>query len=165
MGQIFYPNFSEWEKRAVRTRNGILFAPQDFTIDYERSRRCYFDWYEALGFEEKVLRPNGWRLPTANELEEVTEEGHEFIFRKLNLGLYGYIPNDKMVDYRCTFSPVGSRFVSEISMRGYYWSSTSDTSSTAFVIGFGGSRLVKDQPAVDSYEKGYGRNIRCVRDI
>lgn len=165
MGQIIYPRFSEWEKRMVQTASGVLFAPEDFTIDYEIGRRCYFDWYEAVGFEDKVLRPNGWRLPTASELEEVVEEGYEFVFRELNLGLYGYISGDKMSDYRHIFSPAGSRYVSDISMRGHYWSSTSDTGSTAFAIGFGGSRLVKDQPAVYGYAKGYGRNIRCVRDI
>ena len=103
MGQIIYPNFSDWARRMVQTASGVLFAPQDFTIDYETGRRCYFDWYEALGFEEKVLRPNGWRLPTASELEEVAEHGYEFVFRELNLGLYGYIPNNEMTDYRRFF--------------------------------------------------------------
>ena len=158
MGQIIYPNFSDWARRMVQTASGVLFAPQDFTIDYETGRRCYFDWYEALGFEEKVLRPNGWRLPTASELEEVAEHGYEFVFRELNLGLYGYIPNNKMTDYRRFFSPAGSRYVFDTSTRGYYWSSTSDSGSTAFALGFGGSRLVKDHPAVGAYMKG-------VRDI
>lgn len=164
MGQIIYPNFANWEKQTIRTKSGVIFAPQDFFIDYEPGRRSYFDWHEAMGFEEKVLRPNGWRLPTASELESIAEEGSDFVFRKLNLGLYGYISNDRMSSYRRTLLPIGSRHVTDISMRGYYWSSTSNTGSTAFALGFGGSRLLKDHPVVNIYAKNYGRNIRCVKD-
>ena len=175
LGQIVYPRFSEWERHAIETRSGIIFAPYDFFIAYDRDvtrpskTRAYFSWLEAIGFEEKILRPNGWRLPIAGELEWVAEENdaHEFVLKRLNLGLNGYIPKEKMTDYRNGFSDVSMRLVSDIATRGYYWSSTSSTGSTALALSFGESVLAKDMPEVDEKgsEKGFGYSIRCVKDI
>lgn len=175
MGQIFYPRFSEWERHAIETKRGIIFAPHNFFIAYDHDvtrpskTRAYFSWPEAIEFEEKILRPNGWRLPIASELEWVAEQNdaHEFVLKRLNLGLYGYISKEKMTDYNNGLSDDSMRLVTDTATRGYYWSSTSSTGSTAFALSFGGSILAKDMPEVDERggEKGFGYSIRCVKDI
>lgn len=165
MGQNdFFPNFDEWRKHAIETKGGLVFAPHDFFVSYGLNQtRHYFTWLEAKGFEEKVLKPEGWRLPTAEEWEYLILEGvigpH---YCRLKLEANGYIAKDSMVSYRRTLSPTGIRYVTNLGERGYYWASDEGGFDTALALGFGSRFIDSDKPVVHSYMKDYGRSVRCI---
>lgn len=161
---VSFPNINEWHAKGIRTKSGLLFAPEDFIVSYDYSKdRAYFSWQEAKAFEEKVLYCEGWRLPTADEWTRlITEESPDFLRYELSLGLHGYITREYMYDYRRLLSPTGKRYAGNLGHRGYYWSSTESGDDTALSLIFGNTLLKSDQPAICVVLKEYGRSIRCV---
>lgn len=58
-----YPDFESWKDNLIELDRGLKFAPEDF---YVKNRKL-FTWDEAMEYEGKVLKPNGFRLPTLVE--------------------------------------------------------------------------------------------------
>lgn len=177
-----YPDFSKWENNMVKTKSGLLLAPEDFVLTYGSQKRSHFSWIEAIGFERKLLRPNGWRLPTAEEWEEIIS-GYGSTTKMLeetNLGYHGHVSPCTMRRYREKFSRF---YVFERGLTGCYWSSTElvryhppieDNSSndytpsaepifkSAYAMYLSGA--VSRRTFVSIFPKEYGYNIRCVAD-
>lgn len=101
--ELVYPDFSIWEHSAITTETGIVFAPEDFCVYYgDGLQRDYFSYDEAMEIEENILRPYGWRLPTAKEWLRVINEfvTPERLRNALKLSRNGYIPHEGMDEYR-----------------------------------------------------------------
>lgn len=151
---IKYPDFDTWEDNSISLLNGeLILAPEDFyVIDKNGEKKEYFTWDEAMEYEEKVLKPNGWRLPTCRELcliaaNYVNEEGNddtELFMDELHANLKGHKDEDGNINY------VGSR--------GYWWSSTAASSTDARRLSFGSGYFYPQY----NNAKGYGFAVRCV---
>lgn len=151
---IKYPDFDTWEDNSISLLNGeLILAPEDFyVIDKNGEKKEYFTWDEAMEYEEKVLKPNGWRLPTCREMcliaaNYVNEEGNddtELFMDELHANLKGHKDEDGNIN------GVGSN--------GYWWSSTASSNGYArYLIFFSG--YFRPQ---SNGNKGYGFSVRCV---
>ena len=78
--ELIYTDFDLWHENSIEALNGLRFAPEDLvTIEHIRGASPaksasiftyeYFSFNEATSIEKKLLRPNGWRLPTILEWE------------------------------------------------------------------------------------------------
>ncbi|MCM1218181.1 MAG: fibrobacter succinogenes major paralogous domain-containing protein [Lachnospiraceae bacterium] len=151
--KIIRPDFAKWESRGIKSKlANILIAPYDY-IDGDKK---YFTWDEAMELEKKL--PDGWRLPTRQEMVLMAEEfgcdsesgelDGELIRRNLKLGLNGYL------------SPGGSS-PRDVGSDGYYWSRTAYGSSSAYDFYF----LSGDAYPANYNYKYYGYSVRCVKDL
>ena len=126
------PNLSEWEEQII-DMDGIPFAPQDFyVLDKQGNKKEYFTWYEALEFEEKILRPLGWRLPTVEESQHVINTyGYKRLLERLNLLLTGCVWYGDVAKYNHgdRNRPCG------IGMHSHYWTRTPCEGQTAYCLG------------------------------
>lgn len=164
---VEYPDFRKWTADAIVTQvldstkavtaytdenDGLRFAPEDFYIEEDGERQYLFTWDEAMKLEEEVLKPNGWRLPTCEELVQlcatyIDDEGGddaERFMKELNVEKCGW----KGIDG--TVGGVGSN--------GGWWSSTAYSSTSARYLGFDSGDFY---PQTNS-SKGNGFAVRCV---
>lgn len=153
----YYPDFESWKKNAIKV-DGLTFAPEDFyVLDKQGRKKEFFTWYEAMEYEEKILKPNGWRLPTENELQQVCRA---FIYDLqkarscLHLGLNGLIWPEDMDKYNSTFdAPIGHGVVSF----GGYWSCTEYSGWGAHSL-----HLNSSETLINCNDKFHGFSVRCV---
>lgn len=161
-----YPDFTKWNKDAIDTLiEGLKVAPEDFYVMKDGKRKDYFTWDEAMEYERTVLKPNGWRLPTAREwhmlvgaygVNERGEHDCKAFFKTLKMERRGYVPKDKMDEYN---EVLDSGEVRNVGTEGNWWSSTATSASTAnLLLELSGAFLPQD-----SYYKGYGFTARCVK--
>ena len=70
-------DFALWREKGIRSeRLGLMIAPVDYceyTKNGER-KKTHFTYAEAMDIEEKILRPNGWRLLTSQEWFAICQE-------------------------------------------------------------------------------------------
>ena len=151
-----------WEKDGIKSDlTGLIVAPENVTKDLaggigtEHDGKRYFTYDEAMELEEKVLKPNGWRLPTRSEWVLLAEEfgqnengepdGNIFA-KKLNLPLPGYFWQGTL--YSGTTG-------------AYYWSRVSYSTTHAYDLHFNTSGGLSPQ---NYHNKMDGFAIRCVKD-
>ena len=156
-----YPVFSAWEKDAIRTEFGLVFAPEDLYYIDSRGRRWeFFAGDEALELERKLLKPSGWRLPTRDDWANVsrTLRTSERIRSDLSLQSKGFIHPDDWKAYKSQ-----SKVVSPLrqGVRGYYWSSTQHGSCSSFFLRI---TMPKGIKTTDYCYWAEGLSIRCVRN-
>lgn len=155
-----YPDFESWKDNLIELDCGLKFAPEDFYV----GDRKFFAWDEAMEYEEKVLKPNGFRLPTLAEWtmafcecgqKEDGSDDPDKIEEKLKLKKNGYILFYDMDDYKKDPSSV-SEYNQGAS--GYFWSSTANSATSAYYFYY-------NSTAIDPQNynnKGNGFSIRCV---
>lgn len=155
-----YSDFSVWEKYAIRTKSGLIFAPDDLVVrDGLGHQKEFFTWKEAMELEESVLKPAGWRLPTMDEWKRAVFEfrSAKKIRSALDLGLNGIIEVNLMdsYNYRPRVEIVAFRGI-----YGLYRSSTTyqDFSKKQFLSLYLDSSVAV--PFNNSEDKGY--SVRCV---
>lgn len=165
-----YPDFKRWNVDAITTQvldstravtaftneeDWLQFAPEDFYIEKDGEKQYHFTWDEAMKYEKKVLRPNGWRLPTCKELRQLAatyvndEDGLDDVdsfINDFNAEMRGYV-------YYATGN------VRVVGSYGYWWASTAYSTTSARHLGFysGGFGPQVNGP------KGYGFAVRCVK--
>ena len=166
---LVYPNFQSWKDHAIRTKSGLQVAPEDFVIidEYDNFQKEYFSFDEAMKIERRILRPNGWRLPTDKEWEELMLEHGENSFSltsELSLRFLGYLTEKSMKDFRLMGSDRSlTTMYSQAKSGGqngcgFYWTSTSSSRFSAFVFINSGDTL--QTVPLNKYK---GLSIRCVR--
>lgn len=159
MEQVFiYPDLSPWWKNAIHTKSGVVFAPEDFyLLDEQGRRKEFFTWDEALDIEKKILRPNGWRLPTINDWAKAVIEfkKSKYMRLKLNLGLNGFIWWGEVDMYNMNLDMAVPGFQG---MYGYYWSSTKYSKYRIYNMHVSTSKI----RLVHGSYSDYGNSIRCV---
>ena len=117
-------DFSEWERNAIRTDFGLVFAPEDFHFsDRTGRRRDYFSGGQARMLEECLFIPAGWRLPTLDDwiAAATTFRSSERMRSELGLKTNGFIHPDDWEKFKkqpTAITPLHQ------GVRGYYWSST-----------------------------------------
>ncbi len=123
------PDFSAWKKDETKTRSGITFAPEDFCLtDSEGRRKELFTWREAMELEERILRQNGWRLPTDDEWSQMIRElGHAGLRNKLKLCLNGCVNSSDMPNYNSSLVQINRNHGK--GEQGFYWSRTAYSST------------------------------------
>lgn len=99
---------ASWKRDGIRTRTGLTFAPKNLRIIREPGcEQEYFSWYEATELEQRILRPCGWRLPTAEEWKNITRDYAPLgrMINKLKLSYDGRIDPvlQKLVSYGFDF--------------------------------------------------------------
>lgn len=154
VGKIIRPDFAKWERKGIKSKlANILIAP----VDYVEGNKKYFNWDEAMELEKKL--PDGWRLPTRQEMVLMAEEfgydpetgklNSEILRENLKLSLNGYL-------YAGDSSPY------TVGTNGYYWSRTANSSAYAYGLGVNSNGNVA--PAgVSSRSNGF--SVRCVKDL
>lgn len=161
---VQYPNFEKWKTDVILTdawNNGefLQLAPENFYIIKDDKRKDYFTWDEAMEYEEKVLKPNGWRLPTCQEWAKicacyVAENGSDDakrFMKELKMKKSGYIAEDDVKN--------GVRAVNSPDY-GYFWSSISYAAPSARGLNFDSNALYPQ----NTYYKGFGFSVRCVKE-
>ena len=154
-----YPNFNEWHVKSIFVNKRLSFAPKNFyVIDRHEQYRSFFTFKEALDIEKKILRPNGWRLPTFEEWKIVKED---FMLAQafagdLNLQLQGFVSwCDMKVYKRNRYNEYSCSLYSGLA--GYYWSSEAFGAGHALAL-IRYDNLVYTEPV----ETRNGLSIRCV---
>lgn len=108
--EVKYPDFSIWRKRGiVSARLKRFVAPEDLCVIIDGGiEKVYWTQEEAAIFENDVLKPNGWRLPTteewlvlANEFGKTcdSDESVYMLAERLKLSFGGYVPMASMEAY------------------------------------------------------------------
>ena len=153
------PDFEDWKENAIETAFGFKVAPADFHYGGQR----FFTHDEAVKYEEEVLKPNGWRLPTTGEwmllcaeygTDAKGDDDAEAFREKFNMELNGHIDEEDMDEYRRTFS---EDLVRGHASYGNWWSLTAN-SSNARSLYMNSSSLGPQ----NSSERTSGFSIRCV---
>ena len=159
-----YPDYSMWEKEAIHTDSGLIFAPEDFyVIDEEGNRRDLFTLDEAMGEDNKIIPPKGWRLPTYDEWEMIADEFDtpKRIRLGLNMDFNGIVSLydfDEYKDNLGSFEPI------EFGESGYYWSSTQWRYDSVGVLHFFDKALLAGNSLEFAVEIGDGCSVRYVLD-
>lgn len=132
-----YPDFDKWDREAIETNvwlhtnpettrdSFLVVAPEDFHIKHDGKIKIHFTWDEAMEYEEEVLKPHGWRLPTTKEwamlcATYIGDDGKNDTARfekELNFAKSGYVGVAGGV--------VGTN------LEGRWWSSTATSASAA----------------------------------
>ncbi len=104
--------------------------------DNDESKGVLYNWYAVN--DNRGLAPEGWRIPTDDEMNEI-------LLTKEELG--GFRSNDGTYDY--------------IGTNGYWWSSTENYSYYAWsrLLGYTNSNVFRS-----SYLKQAGFSVRCVKE-
>lgn len=159
-----HPDFEKWRRDCIETavyagrdydNNRDLFltvAPEDFYIIQNGARKEYFTWDEAMELEKKVLKPNGWRLPTCKELAQlcacyIDDKGSDDVERFMK---------ELNAERRGDMDTNGS--IGNVGSYGLWWSSTASSAAYARGLLFNSGYFYPQ----DGYYKGYGFAVRCV---
>ena len=156
-----YPDFSLWDKNAIKTDSGIIFAPEDFCVIDEYDRwKSYFTWDEAIELERTVLRPAGWRIPSLEEWRlAVAEYGKSKMIRSaLHLECNGFVSSDLMADYNLHPSV---EHISHADRMGFYWSSTTRGETVVYRLYLGKTNVRTSC----NFVRSFGYNVRCVKSL
>lgn len=161
-----YPDFDKWDREAIETNvwlhtnpdtvrdSFLVVAPENFHIEHGGKIKMYFTWDEAREYEEKVLKPHGWRLPTAKEVAMlcatyVDTQGCDDVRRfekELNFARDGYVDSDGEV--------------TDINTEGDWWTSTfSCTTTTARCLTVGSYFSPQGNA-----NKDFGLSVRAVKE-
>ena len=133
IGSVVLPDFETWRMNGIPSEwLGVKVAPEDLYIEFDGDRYEYFTAKAMRMFEENVLIPNGWRLPTPDEwhmmVEEFgTEDGesdHRILMANLGLRYGGYVEEDAVDDYNA--NPSDSGRIHNLGSAGYYLASNLD---------------------------------------
>ncbi len=109
-----------------------------------------------MEIEEKLLSPNGWRLPTCGEWAQTFNEFGRIDFRKkLGLRLQGYIPAKGMPAYNRTL--ISTFFCKGADTFGDYWSRTKGTDRCAWLLD-----LTSRRASLVWSHKDFGGSVRCI---
>lgn len=153
--------FKDWEKGIRSKLADIIVAPENVTkelaggIGTEKEGKMYFTYDEAMELEKKVLKPNGWRLPTRSEWALLAEEfgqdkkgvlRKDLLMSRLGLTLTGDFSGGSLND---------------TTTNGNYWSRTAASATHANNLNFN-SVLIFPQ---DYSYKYNGFAVRAVKDI
>lgn len=163
--EAIFPEFATWQRDAINTKSGLVFAPSDLYISNKDGvRRYYFTWDEAMQIEQQILRPCGWRLPTSDEWITTIKEFRTLdrLTEGLKLTANGFVPREAMKKYR---KDPGDTRSSLRGPYGFYWSSTVNPSNSncAYVLYFSEDGEYVN-PGTGSNSKYYGLAVRCVKD-
>jgi len=133
IGKMVLPDFEAWERNGISSEwlDGKV-APEDLWIELDGDRFEYFTARAIRLFEENVLIPNGWRLPTPDEWHKMVEEfgteagesDHRILMANLGLRYGGYVEEDVMDDYND--NPSDSGYIHNLGSAGYYLASNLD---------------------------------------
>ena len=127
IGEFMLPDFAAWKQNGIRSQKlNALIAPEDLWILFDGDKWRYFNPVALEMFEEQVLKPNGWRLPTDDEwltiLNEFgTRDGETklgLLVEKLNLAYGGYVREEDFDDY-CNF-PHDPAYIHNYARSGCY---------------------------------------------
>lgn len=154
--------FGRWENESIESKlANVIVAPENITkelagdIGTEKEGKMYFTYDEAMELEKKVLKPNGWRLPTRSEWVMLAEEfGQD---RK------GVLRKDLLMS-RLGLTPTGGFYGGNLynaTTGGCYWSRTATSATNANNLRFY-SGLIYPQ---DYSYKYNGFAVRAVKDI
>lgn len=131
IGEVILPDFEAWKQNGIYSKRlDALIAPEDLWIKFDGDEWKYFNPYDLRQFEEYVLKPNGWRLPSDDEwlaiLKEFgTKEGETdlaFLMEQLGLIFGGYVEEKHVDDYNvCPHDP---SFVHNVQRSGCYAASS-----------------------------------------
>ena len=153
----------EWGENGIKSKlTGLIVAPENITKDLagdigtEKDGKMYFTWYEAMKLEEKVLKPNGWRLPTRSEWVLLAEE--------FGQNEYGELDADvlmKSLKLPLTGN-VWSGSLNNGTANGYYWTRASSSDTNAYRLRFNTSGDVYPQ---FSSSKMSGFAVRAVKEV
>lgn len=155
-----YPDFESWKDNLIELDCGLKFAPEDFYV----GNRKFFTWNEAMEYEEEVLKPNGFRLPTLVEWamafcecgqEDDGSDDPDKFEEKLKLKKNGYIPPYRMDDYK---KDPSSTSEDDQGSFGYFWSATPISAAVSYGLDYNSGGV---NPQGGS-NKGYGYSVRCV---
>lgn len=115
IGGISLPDFEDWKQNGIYSQQiGAMIAPEDLYIVFDGDTWKYFNPRALEKFEEHVLKPNGWRLPSDDEwlaiLKEFgTKDGETdiaFLMEQLGLTFGGYVEEKHVDDYNvCPHDP------------------------------------------------------------
>lgn len=153
--------FDRWEQGGIKSKlANLIIAPENcnfvdlsINVGTEIDGNVYYTFTEAMELEEKVLLPNGWRLPTRSEwallVEEFgqNEEGELDVGRlteRLTLPFTGYFGGGSFRN--------GDTY-------GNYWSRTSHSDTNAYYLSFDASNIYPQ----DYNDKQYGFAVRAVK--
>ncbi len=110
IGEVILPDFETWKQDGVYSKRlEALIAPEDLFIIFDGDKWEYFNPQALKPFEENVLKPNGWRLPSDDEWLAIlgefgTRDGETdlvFLVEQLNLSYGGYVEEENVDDYNC----------------------------------------------------------------
>lgn len=154
--------FKDWEKGIRSKLADIIVAPENVTkelagdIGTEKEGKMYFTYNEAMELEEKVLKPNGWRLPTRSEWVLLAEEFGQDKNGKLDAHV--------LMDNLC-LPLTGGVWTGSLlngTTYGVYWSRVSFSDTFAYVLHFTTAGDAYPQ-RIDSKMDGFA--VRAVKDI
>ncbi|GHS86191.1 hypothetical protein FACS1894201_06830 [Bacteroidia bacterium] len=137
--------------------NGVRWATRNVGRrgKFADSSEEYGEYYT---FEEaKAACPDGWRLPTEDELQSLADA--DSIWTSEN-GVNGRLFGNSVFLPAAGYYSSGAGNVVHISTEGGYWSSTQNYSNEICRFGFNCDILNMDSLA----KVGFGRSIRCVKD-
>lgn len=152
---------SRWEENGIKSElAGLIIAPEDYVAP---NGKRYFTYDEAMELEEKVLKPNGWRLPTANEWTKIvaefgTDENPDAAIEVLNLESNGFIWDNCMKEYNK--DPKDYDSVIGRGVGGHWWSATATSSTYAYLLYTFSGRVIPQ----DINDRGDGFAVRCVKE-
>lgn len=150
-----YPDFAEWESIGVC---GLSFASRNLEIvdKYNRVHR-HFTYGEAKSLEEKILRPNGWRLPTSEEWRKVKDKHPTTTGDVLKLTKNGWVWPEDIIEW--SRDPSAILKITHQCDAGCYWSSTASDDFEAQGLVIPKSIHV----CMCGFIEYCGLSIRCVR--
>ena len=112
--------------------------------------------------------PDGWRVPTKSELTSLKDGNkimNETFYNQKGAWFYGMIDGEPTESSPKLFLPfAGYRHkleavAKERNLYGYYWSSTSGTSSQSYEMDFNSSYIT-----ISTTARAHGYSVRCVKD-
>lgn len=139
IGEFTFPDFAAWKQNGIFSEwLGVKVAPEDLWVEYDGNRFEYFTAKRMRMFEENVLMPNGWRLPTPDEWHMMVEEfgtengesDHRILMANLGLRYGGYVEEDAVDDYND--NPSDSDRIHNLGSVGYYLASNLDDNCIEF---------------------------------
>ncbi len=152
-----------WEKTGENEQPAWCWITDDPEKRKEYGK--FYNWYAVN--DPRGLAPEGYRIPTDKELEELIVEGEEdelgdtenILNPEIDLPLAG------RRDYKRQFkTPTGMIYttsgkLSDVGSLGYYWSGSVSTYDQPKRLRFGSGAA-----SMGTDERGFGFSVRCLKD-
>jgi uncharacterized protein (TIGR02145 family) len=145
--------------------NGVRWAKRNLGAIDESDYGNYYTWEEA-----KNRCPDGWRLPTKEEFEKLSDAGNKWTTVNGVVGrLFGIAPNQIFLP-ASGWRNENSRTANSVNIYGDYWSGTlhSDGYTSILEINDSDVRLLKGNHILEAFvfvvllNKNYRRKNRCL---